>query len=183
LTRPYDTTVPDIRFLQNLAYLVPGYRAYRDASLRRGEDSRLRARLLAAVKELCDDILALHAAWEDQEVEGRWLGMLAEGAKSLRSLGEDIRYVPSQAGAFFLQPSLPTDVIDELLEADLLLLEDLARLCATVSGLPGTPPRRKGMRKLLEGLQCEVQDFAGHLVHRDGVLFRGGAAALPRPAA
>jgi hypothetical protein len=162
----------DLRFLQNLAYLVPGYRAYQDASLRRGEDSRLRARILAAVKGLREGVHSTRDRWEDQQVDSRWLQRLDRCDQDLSRLSEDLRYCPSRADAFFLQPTLPPEILEDLLEADLLLLEDLELVAQALDSLPENPPRRKGMRKILEELHSSVHEFSGHLLLRDGILCR-----------
>ncbi|MBD3337178.1 MAG: hypothetical protein GF355_16825 [Candidatus Eisenbacteria bacterium] len=162
----------DLRFLQNLAYLVPGYRAYRDVALRRGEDSRLRARVLAAIKATRDRIHELQELWTAKEVDPRWTELLAGGIRELSRLAEELRYCPAQSEAFFSIPKLPTDLIDELLEADLLVLGDLEHLGRAVDALPENPPRRKGMRRMLGDVHGGLQDLAGHLLHRDAVLSR-----------
>lgn len=162
----------DLRFLQNLAYLVPGYRAYQDAALRRGEDSRLRARLLAAVKALREEVQRVRDDWEDGEVDGRWLGRLDGCDKDLVRLSEDLRYCSPRADAFFLQPTLPMEVLEEILEADLLLLEDLEMAARALDSLPQVPPKRKGMRRLLDELQGPIQSLAVHFMQRDNILCR-----------
>jgi hypothetical protein len=166
------TSIADLRFLKNLAYLVPGYRAYQDASLRRGEDSRLRARLLAALKSLREGIQEVRDRWEDIEADPRWLGRLDHCDKDLIRLSEDLRYCSPRADAFFLQPTLPTEVLEEILEADLLLLEDLERVAQALDSLPQVPPRRKGMRRLLDELQGAVQNLGVHFMLRDNILCR-----------
>lgn len=167
----------DLRFLQNLAYLVPGYRGYQDAALRRGEDSRLRARVLAAAKALRAEIDGVRGRWEAVDVEARWLQSLNTCDQDLARLSEDLRYCPPQAEGFFLQPGLPTETLEELLGADLVLLEDLENVSLAIEALPETPPRRKGMRKMLDDLQGSVRNLSAHLVHRDGILCRFGSSA------
>jgi hypothetical protein len=177
----------DIRFLQNLAYLVPGSRAYRDVELRRGEDSRLRARLLAALKAQRDRLAALEEAWQASETEPRWVARLQELQERIRGLCEDLRFGSPRAEAFFRAPVLPHEKVDEILEADLLLLEDLELLADAVAELPEDPPKRRGMRALLGRVERCLSDFAAHLVHRDRVLCSppgpgGYAETLPEAA-
>ena len=52
-----------LRFLENLAYLVPGYRGYKRRDLRQEEDSRLRARV-------CDQLLAMIEILD--QIRQRW---------------------------------------------------------------------------------------------------------------
>ena len=159
-----------IRFLQNLAYLVPGSRAYRDVALRRGEDSRLRARLLASLKAARDHLDEIRSQWEASATEARWIRRLEVIQDRLRGLCEDLRFGPPQAEPFFRARSLPPERIDEILEADLLLLEDLERLHDALDRLPEDPPKRRGMRRMLDAVEQPLEAFAAHLVHRDRVL-------------
>ena len=57
-------------------------------------------------------------------------------------------------------------------EADLLLLADIEMAAEALDALPMIPPRRKGMRRMLENLQAKVQDLAVHLMLRDRILCR-----------
>jgi hypothetical protein len=172
LAKQQDSKSADLRFLQNLAYLVPGYRAYRDVTLRRGEDSRMRARVLAGIKATRDRVRSLQDQWLTQEVDQRWIDPLNDADKNLTRLAEELRYCCPRAESFFAAPELASGWIDEILEVDLLVLGDLESLGRAVCALPETPPRRKGMRALLEGLTGRISDLSTHLVWRDGVLGR-----------
>ncbi|MBM3317077.1 MAG: hypothetical protein FJY75_04410, partial [Candidatus Eisenbacteria bacterium] len=48
-----------LRFLENLAYLVPGYQGYKERGRRREEDSRLRARVYRRLLQLLDQLREL----------------------------------------------------------------------------------------------------------------------------
>ena len=51
ITRTSSTGSGD-RFLANLAYLVPGYRGYKEKGLRRQEDARLRSRVMTRLGDV-----------------------------------------------------------------------------------------------------------------------------------
>ncbi|MBU1700698.1 MAG: hypothetical protein KJ970_07345 [Candidatus Eisenbacteria bacterium] len=172
MSKHHDSTKADLRFLQNLAYLVPGYRAYRDVTLRRGEDSRMRARVLAGIKAARDRVRILQDLWETEDVDPRWIQPLIDADKNLTRLAEELRYCCPRAENFFLAPSLSSEWVDEILEVDLLLLEDLESLGRTVYALPESPPRRKGMKAMLDSITCPISNLSTHLVWRDGVLGR-----------
>ena len=53
-----------LRFLENLAYLVPGYCGYKQWELRREEDSRLRARVFRRIQHLLKQLCSLRDRWE-----------------------------------------------------------------------------------------------------------------------
>ncbi len=74
------------RFLKNLAYLVPGYRGYKDKSLRREEDARLRNRVLGKLAEFHE--------WNEPEEILRLATLVAVARDGVVPDGLGVDFVP-----------------------------------------------------------------------------------------
>lgn len=121
---PAQSQPNGFRFLENLAYLVPGYQGYKRRSGRREEDARLRARVVSEVQHLMRRLEALRGIWSEngseiaaEQIDHRRL--------RLEAIAESLRCAPYRARAFFEREPLAELMLDQLLEADLLILQDL----------------------------------------------------------
>ena len=56
-----------LRFLENLAYLVPGYQGYKRRALRQDEDARLRVRVHHQLIQMLDSLDSIRERWEAEE--------------------------------------------------------------------------------------------------------------------
>lgn len=113
-----------LRFLENLAYLVPGYRGYKRRDLRQEEDSRLRARV-------CDQLLAMIEILD--QIRQRWAVENANAASDelgrrrlrLQTIVDAVRYAPYGFRDFFDHEVLNEHLLEQILETDLIIFEDL----------------------------------------------------------
>jgi hypothetical protein len=157
------------RFLENLAYLVPGYRGYKERGRRRDEDSRFRALLLHRLGEIRSTVVDLVIRLADgphdagvQEVEGR--------GRRLDSLADAIRYAPYGFSGFFDAPEIGEDTLDRILEIDLLLFEDLDAVEQILLGSIPVPTGRGKFQTFLDQLDEAIIHLEHHLIQRDKTL-------------
>jgi hypothetical protein len=157
------------RFLENLAYLVPGYEGYKGKDRRREEDSRFRGLLLhrlTAIRGRMGDLLAKlsagpHEAKTDA-VEAR--------AKTLDSLADAIRYAPYGFSGFFDAAEVCEGTLDRILEVDLLLFEDLDTVEQIVTRTESGSMSRSAVQTFLDELDEATRRFEHHLIQRDKAL-------------
>lgn len=157
------------RFLENLAYLVPGYQGYKGKERRREEDSRLRRlllRRLTAIRAGMIDLMAklaeaAHKAKTD-EVEAR--------VRTLDSLSGAIRYAPYGFSGFFDATEICERTLDRILEIDLLLFEDLDAIEQILSEAGSISTSRSAFPTFLDLLDDAIQRFEHHLIQRDKAL-------------
>jgi len=112
------------RFLENLAYMVPGYEGYKQRKMRKEEDARLRVRVhrrLLQQIQIMDDI---HERWVKQPW-GNHIEELDRRRLQLQSIADSVRYSPYSSQDFFDTETVNAQIIDSILESDLLILEDL----------------------------------------------------------
>ncbi len=161
-----------IRFLENLAYLVPGYEGYRQRSLRREEDSRLRARVYRRVLQLIDQVREMERAWRDAAAP-QLLGELSVRRQRLMMFSDGVRFSPAETCHFFLADNLREPTIEKVLEADLLIFADLDELTDHLeSGQRGsTAPRT--LRAFLRLLDEQLRRLEQHLIMRERALAGG----------
>lgn len=162
-------TQPGGRFLENLAYLVPGYRGYKDKELRREEDARLRSRVLGRLREI--------GAILEQRLE-----KLAEGAldpaadtldrklRRLEGLADAVRYAPYGFAGFFDANQVKETTLEHILEADLLLFQDLDDFSESVRGAPFPPKTREGFTDFFHLVENGIERIETRLVQRDKLL-------------
>lgn len=160
------------RFLENLAYLVPGYRGYKEKELRREEDARLRGRVLAKlqlVRRLIEDRLA--------RLTERSLGGEAEQLdrrlRRVESVADAVRYAPYGFSGFFDIEKVRERTLDRLLEADLLLFQDLDEAIQHLEAATFPPRSRAALTGLLEELDTDLDRIEARLVTRDKILGDG----------
>ena len=157
------------RFLENLAYLVPGYQGYKEKERRREEDSRFRGLLLRRLTGIRGSIIDLLAKLaegphdaEVDEVEAR--------AKTLDSLADAIRYAPYGFSGFFDAAEVAEEKLDRILEVDLLLFEDLHTIEEILLRNEPVSMRRSAFQGYLDQLDEAILRFEHHLIQRDKAL-------------
>ncbi len=157
------------RFLENLAYLVPGSVGYRDRSRRKDEDSRLRSLLLHRLTEIRGTIVDLLARLAEGP-PATWMDGIEERARNLDTLADAIRYAPYGFSGFFDAPSIAEETLDQILEVDLLLFEDLDHIEQTL--LQHRSPLLRGGEPpgFLEMLDRRIMGLERHLIRRDKIL-------------
>ncbi|MBD3235326.1 MAG: hypothetical protein GF330_01315 [Candidatus Eisenbacteria bacterium] len=161
---------PDgLRFLENLAYLVPGYQGYRQRSRRREEDAQLRARVVRELRELLQAVDALHDQWAVDATDAACEQVYYRRLR-LEAIAESLRCAPYRARGFFESELVPESALEQILEADLLVLEDLsdARHCLEEIGLQATAPR--DLASFFAPLDLQCDHLEGHLIMREKLL-------------
>ncbi len=156
------------RFLANLAYIVPGFHAYRDPTERRDEDSRLRMLLLRRLGEIrgrLNDILGE----TPPETRGA-AASLEERVARLDGIADAIRYAPYGFSGFFDADAIGEDALERILGADLALFEDLDEIESAIDAAP-LPTRSVARRKeFLLRLDDGTERLERHLILRDKLL-------------
>ncbi len=118
------TTSSGLRFLENLAYLVPRYETYRQRNTRMEEDLRLRSTICEALDEVESALTDLLEARRNRT--GSFDSpCLSRSLDRLRRIRNAVRSAPFPSEAFFEVDVLQERTIETLLEADLLILDDL----------------------------------------------------------
>jgi len=162
-------TAGGTRFLENLAYLVPGYRGYKEKELRREEDARLRGRVLAklqAVRALLEDRLgrlteqALEAGAEE----------LDRRLRRTEGVADAVRYAPYGFSGFFDAEKVREETLERLLETDLLLFQDLDDALERLRGAPFPPRTRSAMAAFVQDIDADLDRIEARLVARDKIL-------------
>lgn len=161
-----------LRFLENLAYLVPGYEGYKERGRRREEDSRLRARVYRRLLQLLDGLQELQTSWQGAAA-AEFLEELVDRRQQLLMLSDAVRFSPGEACRFFLAEPAREQTLERILEADLLLFGDLDDLAAQIDrGRQGsTAPRT--LRAFLRGLDEPLRRLEQHLLMRERALAGG----------
>jgi hypothetical protein len=166
---PPEPAAAGSRFLENLAYLVPGYRGYKEKESRREEDSRLRGRVLAklhVIRSLLEDRIARSA---EQSLDAAARAM-EQRLHRVESVADAVRYAPYGFSGFFDASLVREETLERLLETDLLLFQDLDEAVERLRGTP-FPPRSKGaLTSLLESVDADIRRIETRLVTRDKVL-------------
>lgn len=157
------------RFLENLAYLVPGYRGYKEKELRREEDARLRSRVLAKlheVRNLLDQRMSkLTEGALDAHTEA-----LDKRIRRLETLVDAVRYAPYGFSGFFDAESVREDTLERILESDLLLFQDMDDFSEIVRGTPFPPRSRSGFALFFESIDMNLDRIEHRLIARDKLL-------------
>jgi len=157
------------RFLENLAYLVPGYRGYKEKELRREEDARLRGRVLSklqVVRTLLEDRIArLTEQSLDSGAEH-----LDRRLRRCETIAEAVRYAPYGFSGFFDTVHVREETLERLLETDLLLFQDLDDAVERLRGAPFPPRNRPALQAFLDDLDADLDRIEARLVARDKTL-------------
>jgi hypothetical protein len=157
------------RFLANLAYLVPGYTGYRDRDRRREEDSRLRSLVLGRLAEIRGVLSEILTTLSDPRPTA-WGDHLEQRARKLDGIADAVRYAPYGFSGFFDAGEIREDTLERVLEADLLLFDDLDALEVLLGGT--LPPHAGGsaLQGFLQRLDDAIDRLERHLIQRDKVL-------------
>lgn len=157
------------RFLENLAYLVPGYRGYKERELRREEDARLRSRVLAKIREISGLLEArLHRLTEgalDPAAE-----VLEQRILRLGALADAVRFAPYGFSGFFDAETVREETLERILEQDLLLFQDMDDVSEAIRGTPFPPRTRAGFAAFFDSVQQGIDRIENRLVLRDKLL-------------
>jgi len=157
-----------LRFLENLAYLVPGYHAYRQPALRREEDSRLRARVNEQIRQMLELLEAVHNHWHPHGSAAH-LDELDRQRLRLMTISTAVRQGPYDHWSFFETNALREGTIERILEADLLILQDLEESLEHVgAGQSIGSARTAGV--FLRDLTDKLDQLEQHLIMRERVL-------------
>lgn len=159
-----------LRFLENLAYLVPGYHGYKRRELRQEEDSRLRARVHAKLVQMTQALEEIRERWSG-ESRGTHMDQLHQRRLRLQSIADSVRYSPYGFKGFFDTDPLNRQILDQLLEADLLILDDLAaaevHLAQNGCSVTTAPRTSRCFFRDLDEVLCQLE---GHLIMREKIL-------------
>ena len=167
-----------LRFLDNLAYLVPGYKGYKQRELRYEEDSRLRAHVHGQVQQMLHALDQIRARWSTEDW-GVHMDHLNQRRMRLETIAESVRRSPNGFTTFFTNETLSECVLEQILATDLLIREDLeatAEFLAERHAAVTTAPRTA--RSFFRSLDENVGRLERHLISRERIL-----AAAPEPAA
>jgi len=158
------------RFLENLAYLVPGYRGYKQPDLRHEEDSRLRAHVQRRLQQMRQQLEEIHERWSE-EPWGSHVEQLEQRRLRLQTIADSVRYSPYGHQGFFSHDAVDEQVLDRVLEADLLILEDLDNALehlvdagCTVTTAPRT------VKSFLRAVDTGLGRLERHLIMRERIL-------------
>lgn len=157
-----------LRFLENLAYLVPSYNGYRQRGTRREEDSRLRARVLDGLGDIRGEAANLmNDLAESWSVER--LAEVDRRVRKLDDLADAIRYAPYGFSGFFDAATVREESLEWILEADLLIFDDIDRLERLFCSARETRGA-SGFQHFIESLDQSTRYLEEHLVLRDKAL-------------
>ncbi len=157
------------RFLENLAYLVPGYRGYKEKELRREEDARLRGRVLAKlqiVRTLLEDRIA---RLTEQSLDAG-AEHLDRRLRRTEGIADAVRYAPYGFSGFFDAAQVREETLERLLETDLLLFQDLDDAVERLRGAPFPPRTRSALQTYLDDVDADLDRVEARLVARDKTL-------------
>ena len=157
-----------LRFLENLAYLIPSFRGYRQRDLRREEDSRLRARVTDRIHGLLEGLEALHNRWHPH-ASPTSLEELDRQRLRLMTMCTAVRQGPYDHWDFFETDALREGTIERILEADLLILQDLEETEGQAAAGNATGSARAA-GPYLRGLSGKLDQLEQHLIMRERVL-------------
>jgi hypothetical protein len=159
-----------VRFLENLAYLVPCYEGYKLPERRREEDSRLRALVYDKLLGLRQALEQIHERWTEEEASGP-LEQLERRKQRLQTISEAVRYSPYASNGFLASGDVDEQQIERILEADLLILDDLdqaeeylERCCLTVTTAPRTA------KSFFRAVDEDLGRLERHLIMREKIL-------------
>ncbi len=159
-----------VRFLENLAYLVPGYEGYKRRELRQEEDARLRARVYRQLLAMRTQLDAVRERWTG-DASGPHMEQLTQCQLRIQTIADAVRFAPYGFKSFFDAEPVDERLLDRLLESDLLILEDLDATLFHLeqnSGSVTTAPRTS--RIFFRALNEMVGRLEGHLIIREKIL-------------
>lgn len=157
------------RFLANLAYLVPGYRGYKEKGLRRQEDARLRSRVMARLGDLKALLVSRLDTLQEVNLEAAAI-QLAARITRLENLLLAVRFAPYGFVGFFDVATIGEDHLEHILEIDLLLFQDLDETAELVRGTPFPPANRQSFVRFFQDIDAGIERIETRLVSRDKLL-------------
>lgn len=157
------------RFLENLAYLVPGYRGYKEKELRREEDARLRSRVLAKLHEVHSLLEARMSKLTEGALDSH-TEALDKRLRRMEGLADAVRYAPYGFSGFFDAESVREDTLERILETDLLLFQDMDDFSEAMRGAPFPPRHRSGFALFFECIDQALDRIEHRLIARDKLL-------------
>jgi hypothetical protein len=166
---PEPGIVPRTRFLENLAYLVPGYRGYKEKELRREEDARLRSRVLAKLAEMSRILSDRLARLTEQSLDSA-AQAIDRRQRRIDALSDAIRYAPYGFSGFFDAEKVREETLDRVLETDLLLFQDLDDSIEHLKGTPFPPRNKTALNVWLDALDADIERTETRLLTRDKIL-------------
>lgn len=156
------------RFLENLAYLVPSYNGYKERGSRREEDSRLRARVLEGMAEIRGGMANLMGnlaeSWSVERV-----AEISKRIERLDALSDTIRYAPYGFSGFFDAAAVREESLEWILEADLLLFDDIDQLEGLLRQFEEVR-ETVGFQRILASFDQSARRLEEHLIQRDKAL-------------
>jgi signal transduction histidine kinase len=159
-----------IRFLENLAYLVPGYQGYKQLGLRQEEDARLRARVHRRLIQVLQVLEEVRARWLGDPRDGQ-LTLLEQRRLRVQTIADSVRYSPYGFRGFFSLEPVPEPTLEKLLEADLLILEDLDGLQGHLEqNADAVTPAPRTARAFFRVVDENLGRLERHLIMREKVL-------------
>ena len=157
------------RFLENLAYLVPGYRGYKEKELRREEDARLRGRVLAKL-QLIRGLLEERIGRLAEQSLDSGVEQLERRLRRVEGVADAVRYAPYGFSGFFDAEQVREETLEQLLETDLLLFQDLDDAVERLRGAPFPPRTRSALAAYVQDLDADLDRTEARLVARDKIL-------------
>lgn len=157
------------RFLLNLAYLVPGYRGYKEKELRRQEDARLRSRVMSRLGDVRALLLNRLDTLQEVNLEAAAI-QLAARITRVENLLSAVRFAPYGFVGFFDAAVIGEDQLEQILEVDLLLFQDLDETAELVRGTPFPPPNRQSFVRFFHDVDAAIERIEVRLVSRDKLL-------------
>jgi hypothetical protein len=157
------------RFLENLAYLVPGYRGYKEKELRREEDARLRSRVLAKLHEVIRILADRLARLTEQSLDSA-AEAVERRLRRIERLADAVRYAPYGFSGFFDAEKVREETLEHVLETDLLLFQDLDDSVEHLKGSPFPPRTKTALSAWLETLDGDIERTETRLLTRDKIL-------------
>lgn len=157
------------RFLENLAHLVPGVQGYRARDRRRDEDSRLRAQVLQRLSVIRGSLTEMVTVSGTEPI-GISADLLDRRAVRLDGIADAIRYAPYGFSGFFDATAVREEAIDRILEADLLLFDDLDAIERATDRITIHARSASQLRATIAELDRRIEDLERHLITRDKLL-------------
>ena len=167
--RPKGAGSTGTRFLENLAYLVPGYRGYKEKELRREEDARLRSRVLAKLRLIQTSLEDRLARLADSSLS-KGVEVFDQRIGRIEGIANAVRFAPYGFSGFFDAQKVREETLEQVLECDLLLFQDLEDTTDLVQNFSPPSRGRSALESFLEALDGHIRKIETRLVERDKVL-------------
>jgi hypothetical protein len=157
------------RFLRNLAYLVPGYRGYKEKDLRREEDARLRSRVIGHLGEIREILHQRVERLRELSLESAERHLDARHAR-VEGLIRAVRFAPYGFAGFFDAGEIREETLEMILEIDLLLFQDLDDATEMLRGAPFPPSTETVFGRYFGTIDHALDRIEHRLVARDKLL-------------